>query len=803
MKRIILLCTVLVAWMNGTQAQTSLSFYNFNSVAQSNHLNPALPARQGFTLGLFETYNHVYVPGFQLNDLLNKGETVDATLDKFLGNSKYHLRDMQFTNNLDVLYMGLRIRKNYFSIGMQVNTDHSISLPKDVLALGYYGNGSGSSMFGKEIQISDLQAEVRASTAIHASYARQFGEKLTIGIRGKYHIGIYHGKTNRNQTTLLTDSGDASAIRMTATTDYEAQGAGISRFEELQAVSNNQALTGAQKATEQMNIGTRYLTSPVGSGFSFDLGVNYKASNKLNISASVLDLGSMNWKEGRTYSRKANFVYEGDRPEEFDPEKMDSTLQQLADSVTELFKPIQDSGSYTTSFNTRMFFGLNYQLYRSGNLGLVGYGEMWKGKFYPGFSVNFTQRIWKVLDLRLAYSNFRGNYNTIGGGFAMHLGPVTMYAMADNIMGMYDWHKTNYMNARFGMNINIGNRFDRDNDGVPDRKDQCKKIPGLMKMSGCPDKDGDGVPDHEDECVDVKGSKTAKGCPDQDGDGVQDSKDSCVTEKGLATLNGCPDQDGDGVQDSKDRCPTEKGTLETSGCPDKDGDGVADKEDACPDRSGPANLEGCPDQDGDGVADKDDECPAVPGLKQFNGCPDTDGDGIPNNKDSCLAQPGLPQFSGCPDTDGDNIPDYRDACPLEPGIPENGGCRKIEPNVVVLTVEEQKVINEAFSNLEFETGTDKISDKSLSSLEELATLLISKPMYKLEISGHTDNVGNAAKNLKLSQSRSNAVKSFLTKKGVPAAQMKAFGFGSKKPVADNKTPEGRQRNRRVEFKIVK
>jgi len=190
-------------------------------------------------------------------------------------------------------------------------------------------------------------------------------------------------------------------------------------------------------------------------------------------------------------------------------------------------------------------------------------------------------------------------------------------------------------------------------------------------------------------------------------------------------------------------------------------------------------------------------------LKQFNGCPDTDGDGIPNNKDSCLAQPGLPQFSGCPDTDGDNIPDYRDACPLEPGIPENGGCRKIEPNVVVLTVEEQKVINEAFSNLEFETGTDKISDKSLSSLEELATLLISKPMYKLEISGHTDNVGNAAKNLKLSQSRSNAVKSFLTKKGVPAAQMKAFGFGSKKPVADNKTPEGRQRNRRVEFKIVK
>lgn len=774
MKRILLLCIVLLAWINGMQAQTSLSFYNFKSVAQSNNLNPALPARQGFTFGLLETYNHVYVPGFTLNDLFNKNESANATLDKFLGDSKYHLRDFQFTNNLDLLYLGLRVRKNYFSLGMQVHTDHSFGFPKDLLALGYYGNGSSSRLFGKELQISDLQAEVKASTAIQASFARQFGDKLTIGLRAKYHIGIYHGKVIRNQTTLLTDSGDNAAIRMTATTDYEAQGGGVSRFEELMDINENDALTGPQKVDELVKLGTRYLSSPVGTGMSFDFGVNYEVNKKLNISASVLDLGSMTWKDGRNYSRKASFVYQGQTTDDF--ENLDSTLQNLLDSVSDLFKPIESRSSYTTRFNTRMFLGLNYQLYNSGNIGFVGYGEMWQGKFKPGFSINFTQRIWKVLDLRAAFSNFRGNYNTIGGGLALHLGPVTMYAMADNIMGMVNWDKANYMNSRIGLNINIGNRFDRDNDGVPDKKDQCKRVPGLIKLAGCPDKDGDDVPDHEDECIDVKGAKSAKGCPDQDGDGVADSKDSCISEKGLPTLYGCPDQDGDGV---------------------------ADNADACPERSGPAKLDGCPDQDGDGIADKDDDCPAVPGLKEFNGCPDTDGDGIPNPKDSCLAQAGLPQFSGCPDTDGDSIPDYRDACPLEPGVPETGGCRKIEPNVVVLTVEEQKVINEAFSNLEFETGTDKISEKSLASLEELATLLISKPMYKLEINGHTDNVGNAAKNLKLSQARANAVKSFLTKKGVPAAQMKATGFGSKKPVADNKTPEGRQRNRRVEFKIVK
>ena len=85
----------------------------------------------------------------------------------------------------------------------------------------------------------------------------------------------------------------------------------------------------------------------------------------------------------------------------------------------------------------------------------------------------------------------------------------------------------------------------------------------------------------------------------------------------------------------------------------------------------------------------------------------------------------------------------------------------------------------------------------------MAALLNLRTAYNLEINGHTDNVGNAAKNLKLSQNRANAVKDFLATKGVEYVRIKAKGFGSKKPVASNKTPEGRQRNRRVEFKIVK
>jgi OOP family OmpA-OmpF porin len=122
---------------------------------------------------------------------------------------------------------------------------------------------------------------------------------------------------------------------------------------------------------------------------------------------------------------------------------------------------------------------------------------------------------------------------------------------------------------------------------------------------------------------------------------------------------------------------------------------------------------------------------------------------------------------------------------------------------VELTLEERKVLNEAFSNLEFEIGTSEIKVSSLLSLEELANLLVVKSDYKLSISGYTDDVGNPKKNVKLSQSRAEAVKSFLVSKDVSIERLTSKGFGSKNPIADNKTAEGKARNRRVEFKILK
>ena len=87
-------------------------------------------------------------------------------------------------------------------------------------------------------------------------------------------------------------------------------------------------------------------------------------------------------------------------------------------------------------------------------------------------------------------------------------------------------------------------------------------------------------------------------------------------------------------------------------------------------------------------------------------------------------------------------------------------------------------------------------------LNKLIQLMNDNPSVKIQINGYTDNVGNAADNLKLSENRSKAVVDFLISKGIDAKRMTWKGFGETQPIADNSTEEGRALNRRTEFVIT-
>ena len=104
----------------------------------------------------------------------------------------------------------------------------------------------------------------------------------------------------------------------------------------------------------------------------------------------------------------------------------------------------------------------------------------------------------------------------------------------------------------------------------------------------------------------------------------------------------------------------------------------------------------------------------------------------------------------------------------------------------------------------FDTGKAKLVPASETLLDEVATVLTDHPeIQKLRVEGHTDNQGGAASNLRLSNNRAKAVRDYLVKKGIDAKRLESKGFGQTKPIGDNKTPEGREQNRRVEMTILK
>jgi len=123
-----------------------------------------------------------------------------------------------------------------------------------------------------------------------------------------------------------------------------------------------------------------------------------------------------------------------------------------------------------------------------------------------------------------------------------------------------------------------------------------------------------------------------------------------------------------------------------------------------------------------------------------------------------------------------------------------------DPMIVDLQHQPSKTF--VLDNCNFETGKANLEESAYDVLNELVAYLIRKDDERIELGGHTDNVGTAANNLKLSQDRANVVRDYLLSKGIAADRVYAKGYGMTQPIESNKTAEGRATNRRTEVKIL-
>ena len=230
------------------------------------------------------------------------------------------------------------------------------------------------------------------------------------------------------------------------------------------------------------------------------------------------------------------------------------------------------------------------------------------------------------------------------------------------------------------------------------------------------------------------------------------------------------DSDGDGVNEQHDQCSgTPSGIkVDSNGCPlDQDEDGVFDYLDHCQQTGKYVKVDkyGCPkDSDSDGVYDMDDHCPDTPNqaIVDTKGCPmDPDNDGIYEGLDQC------------PDTKKGMKVDEK-------------GCPILKKSLTVSL------------NITFQANSFEVNSKYFGELKKIANLMEQYPKSRLVIEAHTDSSGGRMANLKLSQKRADSVRHYLIDHfKLNPYRIEAVGFGEEKPIADNKTKMGRQKNRRA------
>ncbi|MCW3070635.1 MAG: OmpA/MotB domain protein [Bacteroidetes bacterium] len=822
MKKLLLFFISILTLSYSSSAQDFLGYINSNySGVTGVDLNPANVVNSRYKVD-------ITLVGASLSAYNNYVGLKRSALKKDQYGHYYAFDDTAFADNYLSTRDGNNISKSVYlsnqiylpSFLVSIGTKDAIALKTKVrtimnadgiepdLARLIYHSLDYPDLWNMKLSNQNLSIQTMTWAEYGLSYGHVFQDDgphfFKAGITAKYIQGLQSAYMNvQNLDYQFTDDTTASLFHSDVSyghsTNYEG--------EKLEAGYKNAALF-----SWGLDLGVVYEWRPDYQSYKYDMDGETnlwrkdKNKYKLKVGLSAVDIGWVKFKKGK-YSRDFTADINAWNLHEFDTV---ASFDEF-DSILNYHYPMNKGDQYyKMNLPTAFSLQIDYNIYKDFYVNFTPYWsprfKKDKEKVHDITTFSLTPRWdhkWFGAFIPFSY-DVTGNFKA---GLALRIGPLIV---GTNSLGPWVARKDIYgadVYAMLKIPIMYGRPKDKDKDKVSDKKDKCKEVPGTWEFLGCPDRDGDHIQDKDDVCPDVPGLPQYHGCPDKDGDGIIDSQDACPDDAGLVEFNGCPDKDGDKIIDKEDDCPEVAGLPAFKGCPDKDGDGVMDKEDRCPEKPGPASNDGCPetkliliDPQGNplktATMGKDnsfnfDELPADE-LVLFR----LEGDDVEGITEVKVMVGGIAKRA---------LKDNKDHLFRFIVIkPDNNGL-KPEPTkdvAIKLNKEEEEVLKKAFNNLEFASAKDIIKQESYASLDELAGLMAKKPNWRLKISGHTDNQGGKTTNMKLSEKRAKAVQKYLVSKGIAADRFKVEWFGQTKPIADNKTEAGRQKNRRVEMLII-
>ncbi|MEL6945482.1 MAG: DUF5723 family protein, partial [Bacteroidota bacterium] len=265
------------------------------------------------------------------------------------------------------------------------------------------------------------------------------GDNLSLGGRLKYLNGLGNISTSKGTLRLRTDE---DIYQLNVEADYQID---ASTFVQYNGLNSDAGVA------ELMPIEFNQLFSK-NQGIAFDAGV-YLDFESVDISLSVLDIGSIDWNDNpRSYRINGTFDYEGlDLLNSYFQDTI--SFSSVLDSLEGIFNVQESQNAFTTQLPTRLYASFNYYLSDNWSLGAGIYGEWYRDDFFSAVTINTQAVLTEYLSLGATYSIFDQNYDHVGVNAQLHLGPVQLYAMTNNVLSAFQYRKRSNVDFRVGLNL--------------------------------------------------------------------------------------------------------------------------------------------------------------------------------------------------------------------------------------------------------------------------------------------------------------------------------------------------------------
>ena len=441
LRRKLLVAALLLMSVHFLNAQENYILYGFRGIPQSVSLNPALmpdasvfigiPAISNIELSLINTvgsYSDFFTtkPGSNVDNL-------DLTKVIQAGNS------LGFTGifiNEDLLFAGFRIKSSFLTFGLSQRLSFTLITDNNVFKQIWNDNAVNA---GQTFEMNNTAINESHMLDYHIGLSVPVTTKITVGARVHLLQGLSNIQTKNNGLSFTTQANGNGGYDVYTTSHLLINTSGF------QPNSNN-----------NFNAG-QYFSDFNNVGFAADLGVAVKVNDQLNVTASVLDLGSVSYHAGtqswQTNTNNVNLT--GSLSDIF---KSNNALSGLGDTLKKMFNATNLSQAYSVKLPTRLYVGAEYNLKEHyGRVSLLFADQFFTGYSNMAASLGYDNSLGRHFNFKVSYTYIKGDPFNVGTALSFQFKPIQLYLYTDNILTV-SWKNSKYAQFGFGFNILIPNR---------------------------------------------------------------------------------------------------------------------------------------------------------------------------------------------------------------------------------------------------------------------------------------------------------------------------------------------------------